>query len=75
LLRRPPTPTRPTSSCHPLDQARFFDGSGDGTGGVAGTTLLTWGMAVCLAGLAFGLVIYEHLRKLPVHKSMLDVSS
>ena len=31
-------------------------------------------MTICLAGLAFGLVIYEHLRKLPVHKSMLDVS-
>src|SRR4029453_14912364 len=56
-----------------LDQARFFTGS-DGSGGVAGSTLLTWGLTICLAGLAFGLIIYEHLRKLPVHKSMLDVS-
>src|SRR5688572_13915768 len=56
-----------------LDQARFFTGA-DGDGGVTGKTLLTWGMAICLAGLAFGLVIYEHLRKLPVHRSMLEVS-
>src|SRR5215217_983801 len=56
-----------------LDQARFFTGA-DGSGGVAGSTLLTWGLTICLAGLAFGLVIYEHLRKLPVHRSMLEVS-
>src|SRR5687767_6175917 len=56
-----------------LGQARFFTG-GNGDGGVYGKTLLTWGMAICLAGLAFGLVIYEHLRKLPVHRSMLEVS-
>ncbi|MDQ3440589.1 MAG: sodium-translocating pyrophosphatase, partial [Planctomycetota bacterium] len=56
-----------------LDQARFFTGD-DGQGGIDGKTLLTWGLAICLAGLAFGLVIYEHLRKLPVHRSMLEVS-
>jgi K(+)-stimulated pyrophosphate-energized sodium pump len=56
-----------------LEEARFFTGA-DGTGGVAGTTLLTWGLGVCLAGMAFGLVIYRHLKNLPVHKSMLDVS-
>ncbi|HEV2295236.1 MAG TPA: sodium-translocating pyrophosphatase [Tepidisphaeraceae bacterium] len=56
-----------------LEQARFFTG-GDAEGGIDGKTLLTWGLAICLAGLVFGLVIYEHLRKLPVHRSMLEVS-
>src|SRR5688572_29992063 len=42
--------------------------------GIPGGTLLQWGMLICLAGLAFGLVYYQQLRKLPVHKSMLDVS-
>jgi K(+)-stimulated pyrophosphate-energized sodium pump len=50
-----------------LDQATFLNGIG-------GRTLLGWGVLVCLGGLAFGLVIYEHLRKLPVHRSMLEVS-
>ncbi len=56
-----------------LNQARFFTG-GDDAGGVSGTTLLTWGLTICIAGLVFGLVIYQHLRKLPVHRSMLEVS-
>src|SRR5688572_11279087 len=42
--------------------------------GIPGGTLLQWGMLICLAGLGFGLVFYQHLRKLPVHKSMLEVS-
>ncbi|MGO9239874.1 MAG: sodium-translocating pyrophosphatase [Bryobacteraceae bacterium] len=50
-----------------LDQATFL-------GGVGGRTLLLIGMGVCLLGLLFGLVIYSRLKKMPVHKSMLDVS-
>jgi K(+)-stimulated pyrophosphate-energized sodium pump len=42
--------------------------------GVSGRNLLMAGLIVCLAGLFFGLVIYKHLRKLPVHQSMLEVS-
>jgi K(+)-stimulated pyrophosphate-energized sodium pump len=42
--------------------------------GITGKVLLTAGMAVCVLGLCFGLVIYRHLRDLPVHKSMLEVS-
>ena len=42
--------------------------------GVSGQTLLMWGMIVCLAGLFFGVTIYRHLKQLPVHKSMLEVS-
>lgn len=42
--------------------------------GIPATTLLLVGMAVCLAGLAFGLVTFLRLRSLPVHRSMLDVA-
>ena len=43
-------------------------------GGVPGGQLLMGGIVVCLLGLAFGLVIYSHLKNLPVHKSMLEIS-
>jgi K(+)-stimulated pyrophosphate-energized sodium pump len=43
-------------------------------GGVAGSRLLVGGIVVCLLGLTFGLVIYNHLKHLPVHKSMLEIS-
>ncbi len=42
--------------------------------GVEGTTLLLWGMGVCVLGLLFGLVIYRQLQRLPVHGSMLEIS-
>jgi len=51
-----------------LNKVRFF---GDAVGG---HDLLLWGFLVCLAGLAFGFVIYNQLKKMPVHKSMLEVS-
>jgi K(+)-stimulated pyrophosphate-energized sodium pump len=41
---------------------------------VPGSTLLTAGIFVCLLGMAFGLVIYMQLKKMPVHKSMRDIS-
>ena len=41
---------------------------------IGGATLLTFGLVICLAGLAFGLIIKEQLRKLPVHRSMAEVS-
>src|SRR5262245_46142163 len=43
-------------------------------GGVGSRTLLTWGLAVCVLGLVFGLVIYRQLRRLPVHASMREIS-
>ena len=43
-------------------------------GGVAGRTLLQWGLLVCLLGLAFGMVIYKQLGGLPVHQSMREIS-
>jgi len=42
--------------------------------GVNGRTLLTAGLGVCLIGLAFGMVIFYHLKNLPVHRSMLEIS-
>jgi K(+)-stimulated pyrophosphate-energized sodium pump len=42
--------------------------------GIGGRTLLMMGLVICVAGLFFGLVIYQQLRRLPVHKAMLEVS-
>jgi K(+)-stimulated pyrophosphate-energized sodium pump len=42
--------------------------------GVNGRTLLMAGLVICVLGLAFGLVIYQQLRNLPVHRSMLEIS-
>src|SRR5579859_5202290 len=51
-----------------LHQALFLKGA------VEGPTLLMIGLGVSVLGFLFGLVMYKHLRNLPVHKSMLDVS-
>ena len=42
--------------------------------GINGHDLLLGGLVVCLAGIAFGLVMFWRLRNLPVHGSMRDVS-
>src|ERR1700730_2918254 len=42
--------------------------------GVPGPTLLMVGLGVSLLGLVFGLMMYTHLRNLPVHESMLEIS-
>jgi K(+)-stimulated pyrophosphate-energized sodium pump len=42
--------------------------------GVDWHKLLLFGIVICIFGLGFGLAIYSHLKNLPVHKSMLDVS-
>jgi len=42
--------------------------------GMPGSTLLMLGLIVCAAGLLFGLVIYNQLRNMAVHKSMLAIS-
>ncbi len=49
-----------------LGQAEFL--------GVSGRTLLTGGLAVCVLGLVFGLVVYRQLQALPVHSSMREIS-
>ena len=50
-----------------LGQAVFLNG-------VTGPTLLTIGLGVAVLGLVFGMAMYTHLRKLPVHASMLEIS-
>src|SRR5437899_1981971 len=42
--------------------------------GIDGHKLLLFGIVICIFGLGFGLAIYSHLKNLPVHKCMLDVS-
>jgi len=43
-------------------------------GGINARTLLIAGLGICLLGFLFGLVIYIQLRKLPVHRSMREIS-
>src|SRR5262245_61476201 len=50
-----------------LSQVRFV-------GDLDGHTLLSLGLIVTLAGFAFGLVIYMQLQRLPVHRSMREIS-
>ncbi|HMG35208.1 MAG TPA: sodium-translocating pyrophosphatase [Blastocatellia bacterium] len=42
--------------------------------GVNGHSLLLWGLLICVLGLLFGLAMYTNLKKLPVHKSMREIS-
>jgi K(+)-stimulated pyrophosphate-energized sodium pump len=42
--------------------------------GLNARTLLMGGVAVCALGLVFGLITFTRLRRLPVHRSMLEVS-
>jgi K(+)-stimulated pyrophosphate-energized sodium pump len=43
-------------------------------GGITGQRLLLYGLIVCGLGLLFGFVMYVKLKKLEVHKSMLEIS-
>ncbi|WP_337175523.1 sodium-translocating pyrophosphatase [Paludisphaera sp.] len=43
-------------------------------GQVTGWSLLAGGLFVCALGLAFGLIFYRQLERLPVHRSMREVS-
>src|SRR5262249_29705023 len=49
-----------------LNQAQFF--------GIAGRTLLMYGLIVCAFGLLFGLMSYSRLKNMPVHQSMREIS-
>jgi K(+)-stimulated pyrophosphate-energized sodium pump len=51
-----------------LDSVSFLDGE------IAGGKLLTGGIVICLLGLGFGLVMFTHLKNLPVHKAMREIS-
>jgi K(+)-stimulated pyrophosphate-energized sodium pump len=50
-----------------LTQATFLNG-------INGTTLLMFGLLIAVLGMLFGLFIYQRLRKMPVHSSMLEIS-
>ncbi|MEW5924891.1 MAG: sodium/proton-translocating pyrophosphatase, partial [Candidatus Zixiibacteriota bacterium] len=49
-----------------LEKADFF--------GVSGSTLLLGGFVICILGMIFGWFAYTGLKKLPVHKSMREIS-
>ena len=52
-----------------LTQVQFF-----GPNGINGHNLLLYGPLFCILGMIFGLVMYVHLKNLPVHRSMKEVS-
>ncbi|HZA13202.1 MAG TPA: sodium/proton-translocating pyrophosphatase, partial [Myxococcaceae bacterium] len=45
-----------------------------GLGGVSGRALLLGGVVICVFGLLFGLAQYMSLKRLPVHRAMLEIS-
>ncbi len=49
-----------------LSQVTFF--------GIDGHKLLLFGILFCVFGLVFGLIIYQRLKNLPVHRSMREIS-
>jgi K(+)-stimulated pyrophosphate-energized sodium pump len=49
-----------------LSQVTFF--------GIDGHKLLLFGILFCVFGLVFGLMIYQRLKNLPVHRSMREIS-
>ena len=69
LLAQPPAPHGGEANLvlPDLDQARFMDN-------VGGRSLLMGGLLVGGLGLLFGLMMFNHLRNLPVHESMLAIS-
>jgi len=42
---------------------------------VSGQTLLLLGIGVCVLGMAFGMTMFNQVKRMPAHKSMLDVSN
>ncbi len=41
---------------------------------VSGVLLMYAGLAICILGMLFGLMMFQQVKRLPAHKSMLDVS-
>ena len=42
---------------------------------VSGQTLLMLGLGVCVLGMVFGLIMFNQVKRMPAHQSMLDVSN
>jgi K(+)-stimulated pyrophosphate-energized sodium pump len=51
-----------------LRSVKFFGDS------INGWSLLIGGLAICVFGMVFGMVQYSHIKKMKVHKSMLEIS-
>jgi K(+)-stimulated pyrophosphate-energized sodium pump len=51
-----------------LKSVKFFGDKIDGS------ALLVWGLVICAFGMVFGMVQYFQIKKMKVHKSMLDIS-
>src|ERR671933_2192099 len=49
-----------------LDQGDFL--------GFTGHQILLSGLVVCVLGLLFGLLSYSHVKRLPVHRAMAEIS-
>src|SRR2546427_1648890 len=43
-------------------------------GGINGHNLLVFGLLICALGMVFGIAAYSRIRKLPVHRSMAEIS-
>jgi K(+)-stimulated pyrophosphate-energized sodium pump len=69
-------PARAQGPAHPGGEAslRIPDLGQVHFGAVDGRGLLVGGLAVCVLGLLFGLIIFGQLRGLPVHASMREIS-
>ncbi len=52
-----------------MTQVHFF-----GPAGIDGHSLLMYGPLFCVLGMVFSLFIYVHLKAMPAHRSMLEVS-
>ena len=59
-------PAKPSSVLPDFNQVHFL--------GTTGWNILAIGLVVCALGLLFGLVKYQKLKNLPVHKAMLEIS-
>jgi K(+)-stimulated pyrophosphate-energized sodium pump len=54
-----------------LTQVNFLEGISNG---ISGHNLLLFGIVICVLGLGFGLAIYMNLQRMPVHRSMREIS-
>jgi K(+)-stimulated pyrophosphate-energized sodium pump len=63
-----------TASASEADLVMPDLGSVDFIGTIDGHQLLLFGLLICIAGMGFGLLQYLQIKKLPVHRSMLEIS-
>jgi K(+)-stimulated pyrophosphate-energized sodium pump len=66
--------TAGTASAAALDELNFPDFSQVTVLGMNGDTFLMLCMGICFVGMVIGMVLFLSVRKMPAHKSMLEVS-